>query len=83
MKKMYIILAVIALITLIIPIPKTLDNNGSVEFKALIYKVTKLRKYNENAISSYNNELTVEIFGMKVYEKITDNSKYEYKPIKV
>ena len=61
MKRKYLIIVVIILIAiLIIPIPSKLKDGGSIEFKSLTYKITKVHRLNNNSKSGYDDGGSVE-----------------------
>lgn len=65
MKKFLIIfLAVI----LLFPIPLKLKDGGSVEFRAILYSVTKYHQLNHEVDGGYVDGLGVKIFGVKVLD---------------
>lgn len=74
MKKRIILLVIIViLLILLFPIPLHLKDGGSVEFRALLYTVTKYHKLapvKENEQSEYIEGIGIEILGMEVYNNI-------------
>lgn len=72
MKKKIIILVifVIVLAILLIPIPTKLRDGGSIEYRALLYSVTKYHELvpaSENGEEQYLDGTSVKILGMEVY----------------
>ena len=71
MKKKIIILVIILFFISIIPIPSTLQDGGSVEYTAILYKITKLhqlRKVSDwEEKGMYITGTTIEILGMEIY----------------
>lgn len=72
MKKRIILLVIIIAILLILLFPITfhLNDGGSIEFKALLYTVTKYHKLNENTQNGYLEGIGIEILGIEVYNNI-------------
>ncbi|MBR4231251.1 MAG: hypothetical protein IKR74_03740 [Bacilli bacterium] len=66
MKKKIIILIIIVLIILLIPVPIRIKDGGSVEFKAAIYKYTKIHRFSEKSLTGYENGWELEILGKRV-----------------
>lgn len=65
MKRFLIIfLAVI----LLFPIPLKLKDGGSVEFRAVLYSVTKYHQLNHEVDGGYVDGLEVKIFGVKILD---------------
>lgn len=85
MKKRIILLVIIViLLILLFPIPLHLKDGGSVEFRALLYTITKYHKLapvKENEQSEYIEGIGIEILGTEVYnnikEKDINNEKKE------
>lgn len=82
MKKRIILLVIIViLLILLFPIPLHLKDGGSVEFRALLYTVTKYHKLvpeKENQQSLYIEGIRIEILGREVYNNIKEqDSKSE------
>lgn len=74
-KKIIIAVIIVALLIVLLPIPMHLKDGGTVEYKSLIYKITKVRRLNNNSKNGYDNGIIVEILGIKIYDNvIVDNS---------
>lgn len=83
MKRKLIVLIII-LVTLItlLPIPIHLKDGGTVEYKALFYKVSKIHRLNLKSETGYEDGIVIEIFGKKIYDNVTikkpiSNQSYE------
>lgn len=73
MKKKIIIVMVIVILTLLIllvPRPRYLNDGGTVEYKAVLYNVTKLNKLNYYSASGYDRGTIIEILGKEVYNDV-------------
>ena len=55
------------LLILIIPIPMHLKDGGTVEYKALTYKVSKVHRLFEDG---YEDGIIIEIFGIELYNNV-------------
>ena len=77
-KKILIAVIVIILLVLLIPIPMRLRDGGTIEYKALIYTVSKVHKLNHNSASGYDNGLIIKIFGKEMYNNVSNNTKEIY-----
>ena len=62
-KKILIAVIVIILLVLLVPIPMRLRDGGTIEYKALIYTISKVHRLNHNSKSGYDNGLIIKIFG--------------------
>lgn len=72
MPKKYLILIIILLVILLFPIKTRLKDGGTVEYKALTYKISKVhRLISLESNSTYTTGLIIEIFGKKIYEKLS------------
>ena len=78
MKKKAIIISVaIILLILLFPIRNQLKDGGTVEYKALVYKVSKVKKLisieemeKEGKIKEYDQGIIIEIFGFEIYNNV-------------
>ncbi len=75
-KKVIVIVIVIVFLVLFVPIPMHLKDGGTVEYKALTYKVSKIHRTNPHSLTGYEDGIVVEVFGIKVYEKINKHMDY-------
>ena len=76
-KKVIIILVAIILLVLLFPIRNQLKDGGTVEYKALVYKVSKVKKLiskeemeQEGKIKEYNHGIIIEILGFEIYNDV-------------
>ena len=71
MKKKIIIFVIILFLISIIPIPGTLLYGGSVEYNAILYKITKFHKLRNvsdwEEKGMYITGTTIEILGIEIY----------------
>ena len=65
-KKIIIIVIIIIFILMLIPFPIHLKDGGSVEYKALLYKYTKIHRLSEKSPSGYEDGWDLEILGIHV-----------------
>lgn len=79
MKKNKIIIAMVILVWIIFlfPIPMHLKDGGTIEYKAIAYKISKVHRLNMNAETGYDNGIIVEILGFKVYDNVNRTSNIE------
>lgn len=67
-KKIRIIAIVILILVLLIPIPRHLKDGGTVEYGALIYRVSNVHRL---AIEGgYEEGITVEILGFEIFSNV-------------
>ena len=69
-KKKINFIVVIILILALIPIPMKLKDGGSVEYKAILYEVTKYHTINTESTKGYDDGLKIKILGLTIYDKI-------------
>lgn len=77
-KKILIAVIVIILLVLLVPIPMRLRDGGTIEYKALIYTISKVHRLNHNLKSGYDNGLIIKIFGKEIYNNVPNNIKETY-----
>ena len=68
-KKKNIIILIVVFILMLIPIPVRLKDGGSVEYKALLYKYTKIHRLSEISLTGYEDGWKFEILGIDIGEK--------------
>lgn len=73
-KKVIIVMVIVVLLILLVPIPMHLKDGGTVEYKALLYKITKVHsliseKEMENG-KQYNEGIIVKILGFEIYNNV-------------
>jgi len=71
-KKIITIIIIILILILFIPIPMRLKDGGSVEYKAIVYTVTDVKRLNPDIDSEkeYLEGITIEIFGLEIYNNV-------------
>lgn len=76
-KKIIIISIVIILSVLLFPIRNQLKDGGTVEYQALVYKVSKVKRLisieemeQEGKIKEYDQGIIVEILGFEIYNNV-------------
>ena len=76
-KKVIIISVAIILLVLLFPIRNQLKDGGTVEYKALVYKVSKVKRLitieemeQEGKIKEYDYGIIIEILGFEVYNNV-------------
>lgn len=69
-KKTTIIIIIALLLILLIPIPMHLKDGGTVEYKALLYKFSKVHRLTGNIEKMYEEGVTVEILGLEIFNNV-------------
>lgn len=69
-KKAIIIMIIIVLIILLIPIPRGLNDGGTVEYTALLYKVSKVHRLTGDLEKMYEDGTTIEILGIEIFNNV-------------
>lgn len=73
-KNYIIVIAVLIILAiLLIPRPRYLNDGGTVEYKAVLYNITKLHKLNDYSPTGYDEGTKIEILGIEVYNDIIEN----------
>ena len=65
-KKRIIIILIAVLVLMLIPIPIRLKDGGSVEYKAILYKYTKIHRLSEISLTGYEDGWELSILGIHV-----------------
>lgn len=55
---------------MIIPIPLKLKDGGSIEYKAMLYSITKIHRLNHQSSVGYEDGWKIEILGIQVYNEV-------------
>ncbi len=80
MKKKIIIIVCVLLVVMLIPRKKYLEDGGTVEYKSLLYKVSKVHKLSNDG---YDEGTEIKILGIKIYDNVeTVYNKKELKETK-
>ncbi len=77
-KKRIIIILIVVFILMLIPIPVRLKDGGSIEYKALLYKYTKIHRLNEKSMTGYEDGWELSILGIFVGGIIDTNVLEEH-----
>lgn len=67
-KKIIIGLVIVIAVILLFPIPLCPDDGGSIEFKALLYSITKYHQINPEVDGGYVDGIGIEILGAKILD---------------
>ena len=72
MQKQKIIKYIIIVIMLFLLIPTTnrLKDGGTVEWKSLTYKITKVHSLNKNQKTEYDDGIIIEILGLEIFNNV-------------
>lgn len=76
-KKAILSLTVIILMILLFPIRNQLKDGGTVEYKAFLYKISKVQRLisieemeREGKIKEYDQGIIIEILGFEIYNDV-------------
>ena len=69
-KKMIVIIIIVILLILLVPIPMHLNDGGTVEYKSLTYKVSKVHRLTGDLEKEYEDGIIIEILGFEVYNNV-------------
>lgn len=76
MKKIIIAIIIIVLLIVLVPVPRYLNDGGTIEYKALTYKISRVHRLNASSLTGYEDGIIIEILGAKIYEKIDKHMDY-------
>ncbi len=71
MKKKIIIVTIVIFIIMLIPFPRQLKDGGSLEYRAVLYNITKIHRLNIQSTNGYEDGWKIEILGIVFYERYT------------
>ena len=79
MKNKILIVAIVIIALLVLFVPKVyyLNDGGTVEYKAILYSVTKFHQINDEAIGGYLTGTCIEILGKEVYNNLETHKSNE------
>lgn len=69
-KKVIIVMVIVVLLILLVPKPLHLNDGGTIEYKALLYKVSKVHRLTENLDKVYEDGTVIEILGMEIFNNV-------------
>lgn len=72
-KKIILCIIIIIALVLLIPIPFTLKDGGTIEFRALLYTITKYHMLNLESETVYTDGFGIKILGMEVFNSLERN----------
>ncbi len=75
MKKKNIIIIIVILLLIILFVPmqiNKLKDGGTVEYKTLLYSITKYHKLDESVNDGYIDGIVIKVFGKEIYNSIED-----------
>ena len=72
MKKRLIIITILGILLIALtPIKSNIKDEGTIVYKSLTYKITRLKKLDKNYKNGYKEGTIIEILGNKIYENIS------------
>ena len=63
-------MVIIVLFILLIPTPMHLNDGGTVEYKALLYKVSKVHRLTGDLEKMYEDGTIIEILGIEIFNNV-------------
>lgn len=76
-KKTIIILSIVLLAVLLFPVRNQLRDGGTVEYKAILYKVSKVSRLiseeemkAEGKVKDYDKGIVVEVLGFEIFNNV-------------
>lgn len=71
MKKKFIVtMVIIILAILLIPKPMHLNDGGTIEYKSLTYKISKVHRSTGDLEIPYKTGIIIEVFGIEVFNNV-------------
>lgn len=78
-KKIIIIVAIVLFVLMLIPIPMRLKDGGSIEYRAILYKYTKIHRLSEQSSTGYEDGWELKILGIYVGGEVNTYVLAEHK----
>lgn len=69
-KKIIAVIIILIFLILTIPVPSHLKDGGTVEYKALTYKISKVHRLSKNKDEGYEEGTIIELFGIEIYNDV-------------
>lgn len=69
-SSVLMIVSLLLAAVLLIPIPMRMKDGGSVEYRAILYKVVDMHRIDSQSPDGYIDGTVVEILGMEVYRDV-------------
>lgn len=70
MKRLLKGICIALVIVLLVPVPLRLKDGGTVKYQAVLYSISNVHQLDSDSEDGYQDGLTVEILGMKVYSNL-------------
>ncbi|MDI9540248.1 MAG: hypothetical protein QM204_02065 [Bacillota bacterium] len=74
MKKKLIVVTCILLLVLLFPTPLYLKDGGTVEYKAILYKISKVHRIasdeDREADKEFYEGIIIEVFGIEIFNNV-------------
>lgn len=83
-KNIVIIIVILLLIILLFPIQiNRLNDGGTVEYKTLLYSITKYHRLDENIDDGYIDGIEIKVFDKKIYSNVEETPRNNEERIKL
>ena len=76
-KKVIIVMIIVILAILCIPRPRYLNDGGTIEYKALLYKISKVSRLisreemeAEGKVKDYDKGIIIEVLGFEIFNNV-------------
>lgn len=76
-KHITVIITILIILVLMFPIRTQLKDGGTVEYKSLTYKISKVKRLiseeeaeKESKVQNYDRGIIVELFGFEIYNDV-------------
>ena len=69
-KIIIIIIIIVILFVLLIPIPMHLNDGGTIEYKALTYKISNVHRLTGDLEKEYEDGIIIEILGVEIFNNV-------------
>ena len=70
MKKVIVIVCILAALVLLVPIPYKLKDGGTIHYDAILYDVYDVHRINFESETGYDEGLVIEVLGKKIFDNV-------------
>ena len=78
MKKVIVIVCILAALVLLVPIPYKLTDGGTIHYDAILYDVYDVHSINFESETGYDEGLVIEVLGKKIFDNVKSACDHEH-----
>ena len=78
MKKVIVIVCILAALVLLVPIPYKLKDGGTIHYDAILYDVHDVHRISLECETGYDEGLVIEVLGIEIYNNVKPTCDHEH-----